>query len=135
MSRTNNYKSDSLRMTNQTTVEEVQSFLRRRIRQPYLYQDTVVWNFNNHPINEPVLEQGIDGKLEHDKYLIPFSVTGSFGMMFCMLPETIQRAEVLVYKENFGEYSAYTSLIREAEQGGDRFQRQMEEELEKMNVV
>lgn len=130
-----NYKNDSLRMTSQTTVDEVKSFLRKRIRQPYRIQDTTVWNFSNHDIEQEALEKGVNGKLERDRYVIPFQVTGSWGFFTQILPETIQEAEILVYKPQFEEYSAYTSIVREMDASGDSFQEEMEDELAAMDIV
>lgn len=135
MSGSNKYKNDSLRMTNRTTVSEIKEFLRRRIRQPYHVQDTTVWNFSNHSIEHDALEEGVEGKLERDRYVIPFQVTGSFAMFFQLLPEVIQQAEILVYKPDFEEYSAYSNFLREMGDETNEFREEMEEELDSMGIV
>lgn len=135
MSSANDYRSDSLRMSSQTTPREVKEFLRRRIRQPYKIQDVTIFNFSNHPVVDEAIEDGVENKFENDLYQIPFSVTGSWGYFTHLLPERIRRAEILIYKSEFESYACYSNLLNQMEGNGSEFRNEMEEELKQMDIV
>jgi hypothetical protein len=104
------YRDDGLYMKEGTTVDEVIAFLRSSIEDPEVVEDTVVWNFSTHEVDEEALAE-VPEK-EQDRFLIPYQVTGAWGFMFSLLPEEIRRAEVLVYDQESEQYKAYRSLYR-----------------------
>ncbi|UBF23041.1 hypothetical protein HCTV-16_gp58 [Haloarcula virus HCTV-16] len=108
------YAEDALLVDQDTSLDEVQSFIRRRVANPHVVEDTIIWNFSSHNVDEDALDKAVDRKLERDIYVIPYQVTGTWSYMFSILPEQLQRAEILVYKTNTGRYNAYTNFLREA---------------------
>lgn len=100
-------------MSSDTTLEEVQGFVKKRFRNPYIMEGKVIWNFSNHQPNMEALEFATKNKLEKDRYLIPFQVTGTWGFMMQLLPKEIKEIEILVYKPQFEDYAAYTNLRAE----------------------
>jgi len=108
------YADDALLVDEDTSLDEVQEFIRGRVNNPHVVDGTVVWNFSSHNVDEEALEKAVTRKLERDIYVIPYQVTGTWSYMFSILPEQLQRAEVLIYKTNTGRYNAYTNFLREA---------------------
>jgi len=92
----------------------VRDFIRGRVNNPHVVGETIVWNFSSHNVDEEALREAVDRKLERDKYVIPYQVTGTWSFMFTILPEALQRAEILVYKTNTGRYNAYKNFLRQA---------------------
>lgn len=58
------------------------------------------------------LEFATENKLENDEYVIPFQVTGTWGFIVQLLPERLRRAEILVFKKQYGDYAAYSNMYR-----------------------
>ena len=108
------YAEDALLVDEHTSLDEVQEFIRGRIDDPHIVDDTVVWNFSSHEVDQVALEKAVERKLERDIYVIPYQVTGTWSYMFNILPEQLQRAEVLIYKTSTGRYNAYTNFLQEA---------------------
>jgi len=108
------YADDALLVDEDTSLDEVQEFIRGRVNEPHVVDGTVVWNFSSHNVDEEALDKAVTRKLERDVYVIPYQVTGTWSYMFSILPEQLQRAEVLIYKTNTGRYNAYTNFLREA---------------------
>lgn len=129
------YEDDALKMTSETTVDEVQSFVRRRTQNPYIVGGKVIWNFSNHKPDMEALEFAANNKLENDKYVIPFQVTGSWGFMVQFLPQQLQRSEILVYKQQYGDYAAYTNLAAKlTEEELQEWRREAASDLEMLNL-
>lgn len=108
------YADDALLVDESTTLDEVQEFIRGRVEDPCIIDGTVVWNFSSHNVDQDALEKAVDRKLQKDVYVIPYQVTGTWSYMFTILPDHLQRAEVLVYKTSTGRYNAYKNFLREA---------------------
>jgi hypothetical protein len=108
------YADDALLVDENTSLDEVQDFIRGRVSDPHIVDETVVWNFSSHNVDKTALVKAVDRKLERDIYVIPYQVTGTWSYMFSILPEQLQRAEVLIYKTSSGRYNAYTNFLREA---------------------
>lgn len=108
------YADDALLVDGDTSLEEVQNFIRRRVDDPHIVDETVVWNFSSHYVDQDALEEAVEKKLERDIYVIPYQATGTWSYMFTILPEKLQREEVLIYNTSTGRYNAYTNFLREA---------------------
>lgn len=106
----NDFADDGLLISEDTDAEEVKSFLRRRMENPYRFDNAVVYDFNSHKIDANALEEAVNGKLRGGKYLIPYQVTGTWGFMYHLLPESVKEAEILVYHPGDGEYYAYQNF-------------------------
>lgn len=116
-----NWAEDALLIEDETDVEEVKQFLKRRTMNPIVVGDTTIWNYNSHEVEKDVLRRDEQYKLAEDKYLIPYQVTGIWGFMFHLLPDRIREAEVLVYHSSDNSYRAYRNFYAEmpAEIGND----------------
>lgn len=108
------YAEDALLVNEDTSLDEVRDFIRGRVDDPHVVDETIVWNFSSHNVDEAALREAVDRKLERDIYVIPYQVTGTWSYMFTILPEALQRAEILVYKTNTGRYNAYKNFLRQA---------------------
>lgn len=103
---------DGLYIDSDTTVAEIQAFMKRRAHNPVKYQDTVIWDFCGFERDEDALREAVKYKLKSDRYLIPFQVTGTWGFMYHMLPERLKDAEILVYDARQNTYKGYTNYSR-----------------------
>ncbi|PHQ43900.1 hypothetical protein Z052_01820 [Halorubrum sp. C191] len=108
------YLDDALLVENGTTPDEVVSFVRRRALSPRRVAGMTIWNFNNHELDREQLAAQADDLL-NDRYIVPFQVSGAWGFMAALLPETILEAEVLVFDQGTGEYHPYPSYFRHTE--------------------
>lgn len=104
------YSSDGLFIDADTTVDEVVDFLERRTLNPHRIGDNIVWNYSSHNIDPDALE--IVKEKDCSVFAIPYQVTGTWGMMFSMLPEQIREAEILVYRTDSDQYVAYEQFYR-----------------------
>lgn len=100
------YAKDALIASKDVEPSDIQDFVERRAKQPLQFGDITVWSFNNHTVNEKQLERQA-GKLNFDKFIIPYQASGIWGYMFSLLPERIRTAEILTYRSNEGRYYAY----------------------------
>jgi hypothetical protein len=107
------FADDALFISENTTTDEVKDFLRRRIEDPHEFEDAVVYDFNSYEVDAAALEEAVQGKLRQEKYLIPYQVTGTWGFMYHLLPESVKEAEVLVYHPQDEEYYAYQNFYPE----------------------
>jgi hypothetical protein len=107
------FADDALFISENTTADEVKEFLRRRVENPHLFDNAVVYDFNSHEIDAQALEDAVQGKLQGEKYLIPYQVTGTWGFMYHLLPNSIKEAEILVYHPQDEEYYAYQNFYPE----------------------
>lgn len=112
-----NYGSDKARdaiyVRDDTDIDEIKEFIRRRTESPTVVNDTTIWNFSSYKVKTDALETAVTSKLHHDRYYIPYQVTGSWGFMFALLPEVIQQAEILVYDVKNGRYKAYRNFMHD----------------------
>lgn len=104
------FADDALFIDEQTTVEEVQDFLRKRAENPIEVDGTLVFDFNGHRPDMQALERAVDEKLRGNKYMIPFQVAGTWGFMYHLLPDSLKEAEILVYNPRDTEYFAYQNF-------------------------
>lgn len=114
--KTENFKQDSaddgLYVDGDTTVQEVKEFLKRRVENPIVIEDTIIWDFCGYERDEQALLQAVRHKLQGDKFIIPFQVTGTWGYMFHLLPEELKNGEILVYDARNGIYKGYKNFHR-----------------------
>lgn len=108
------YRPNGLYVTESTTKEEVVDYVRDCIEHPYVEQTAdgetkVVWNFSSHSIDHDGLD--VAGK-DQDRFVIPFQVPGTWGFIVTLLPEPIKSAELLVYRQEHGEYFAFKNFHR-----------------------
>lgn len=113
---------DGLYVDEDTTKEELESFLRRRVENPVKMRGVTVWNFSSYNVDRPALRKAIQTKLEEDEFIVPFQVAGTWGLMYHLLPRRLKEAEILVYHGRSGEYRAFENFIQ-------RFPQESEEEL------
>lgn len=106
------YREDTLRMTSDTELDEVLTFIKQRARNPYTVNGKIIWDFSNHKPDMEALEFATENKLENDEYVIPFQVTGTWGFIIQLLPERLRNAEILVFKKQYGDYAAYENMYR-----------------------
>ena len=103
------YTEDGLYVTEDTAPEEILEFVRRRTENPLQVDGKIVWNYSTHEVSEENLN--ISDK-NSDEFVIPFQVTGTWPVMFSLLPERIRQAEILVWRTDIGEYYAYKNFYR-----------------------
>lgn len=108
-----NWAEDALLIEDDTDVEELKAFLKRRTMNPIKIGETTVWNYNSHEVQKDALRKDEQYKLSEDKYIIPYQVTGIWGFMFHLLPDNIREAEVLVYHSSENSYRAYRNFYAE----------------------
>lgn len=106
----NKFADDALFIDEQTTVEEVQDFLRQRTEKPIEFDETTIFDFNGHNPDMEALERAATEKLRGDMYIIPFQVAGTWGFMYHLLPDQLKKAEILVYNPRDEEYFAYQNF-------------------------
>lgn len=117
-----------LYVDDETTIEEIKEFLYNRTSNPVRIEDKVVWNFNNHDIKEDVLREAVVDKLREDEFIIPFQVSGTWGLMYHLLPRRLKEAEILVYHPHTDEYRAFNNFInRMPQRTEDEFRYQLGE--------
>jgi len=108
------YADDALSVENGTQPEEIQEFVERRAANPYEIDEKLVWNFNNHVIDETRLADQVEGFL-YDEFVIPYQASGVWGYMVTLLPDEIREAEILTYSQEHGKYNPYPNFIRHSE--------------------
>jgi len=104
---------DGLYIDKDTTVEEIKAFLQRRAENPIVIDSVTIWDFCGYDRDGEALEKAVKRKLKHDKYIIPFQVSGTWGTMFHLLPESLKEAEILVYDARAEVYKGYKNYTRE----------------------
>lgn len=107
------YADDALMMDRNTTTDDILEFLEDRANNPIIMSGVTIWNFSSHEVDLPALAEAVQNKLEQDRYIIPFQVTGAWGYMTYLLPEQIVEAEVLVYHPDSGDYAGYKNYLTE----------------------
>lgn len=106
------YADDGLMIDDETTTGDLQGFVERRTRNPFVMDGTMVWNYSSHKTDPDALERAVENKLDSGSYMIPFQVTGVWGYMTHIIPDSIARnAQVLVYIQSDEEYVEYENLI------------------------
>lgn len=129
------YEEDALMMSSDTELEEVKGFVKDRLRNPYMMNGKVIWNFSNHKPDLDALEFCTRKKLENDKYIIPFQVTGTWGFMVQLLPDEMKEYELLVYKPQFEDYAAYENLrARMEKEQVEEFKDSMARDLQQLAI-
>lgn len=104
---------DGLYIDGDTTIEEIKEFLKNRAENPVVIDDTVIWDFCGYERKEEHLREAVQHKLRENRYIIPFQVTGSWGLMFHLLPESLKDAEILVYDARQETYKGYKNFAQD----------------------
>lgn len=107
------YANDVPDINEETTAEELIEYTEKRIREPIVINGTIIWNFSSHEVDRQALKEAVEGKLVRDKYMVPFQVSGAWSFMMTLLPQPVREAEILIYRNNLGEYYAYQNYNRE----------------------
>ena len=107
------YSEDAPDITNDTDPEELIEYVRKRVENPIEIDGVTIYHFNSHEIDREALERAVDEKLRRDTYQIPLQVHSGLAFIQSILPQRIREAELLVYREDRGEFFAYKNLIRE----------------------
>ncbi len=104
----NSKRDDALFVRESTTVEELLEYVRNRLEEPVRFDGNTVWNLSSYEFDE----SAFSSKRESE-FVVPFEVTGTWGVMFSLLPERVREAELLVYQESQDEYIAYKNFYDE----------------------
>lgn len=104
-----------LRIDSDTTADEVLDFVRRRTRNPIVIDDTTVFNYGTHLIDEEKLRKRIP-KLYRDAYVIPFQLGPVWAFMTDHIPRQVRELEWLIYDTEQNEYYPHRNFWRVAEQ-------------------
>lgn len=103
-----------LYVTEDTKVEELLEFVRERTENPLVEYTSsgkkTVWNYSSHDVVTDELDLGAK---RCSKFVIPFQVTSTWGMIFTLLPEEIRSAENLIWHQNDQTYYAYNQFYKE----------------------
>lgn len=105
------YSDDALQIENGTQPEEIHDFVLRRVQRPIEIKGLRVWNFNNHVPNKGALRSQAKEFMQ-DEYLIPYQKSGPWAYMASLLPESIQEAEILTYRQKDGRYEPLPNYFR-----------------------
>lgn len=97
-----------------TTIDELVDYTKRQARSPYTHEDTTVYNFSTHAVDEEALEHAIEEKLNRNLYQIPMQVLTAQAFIQSILPQRIREAEILLYRQNESDYYGYDNFIRNA---------------------
>lgn len=108
-----NVADDGLFIGRETTIDDIQQFLRHRVENPVQIEETTIWDFCSYERNEQALEEAVRIKLQADKYIIPYQVTGVWGYLYHLLPADLRDAEILVYDPRAGMYKGYKNYSRD----------------------
>jgi len=123
------YHSD-LEIGPSTSSKELIDFTKRQVQNPFEFQETTVYNFSTHKIDEENLKKNIERKLERNLYMIPMQVLSAEIFIVSILPPEIKNAEILLYNKNEEEYYAYKNFRRElTDEKRKRIQKDNEEIL------
>lgn len=128
------YADDALEVQNGTEPEDIRTFVKRRAMSPQRINGLLVWNFNNHLVNESALAADASDFL-YDEYVVPFSASGVWAYMTKLLPPRIREAEVLTYSQAQGEYRPFPNYFRHAEhEEDDALRTEIQEQLDQENI-
>lgn len=108
------YQSDALDISDNTTVEELIEYTKSRARNPITIDGVEIYDFNTHEPKIDALEKAIEHKLEKNVYKIPLQVTGANTFVISLLPDSIRKADNLIFRRNIGQYYAYKSFHSES---------------------
>lgn len=108
------YAEDGLMMEDSTTSQELMDFVQRRTRNPFVMKGKMIWNYSSHKADADALERAVNEKLDGERYMIPFQVTGVWGYMTHLVPDQVSRnASILVYLQDDEEYVEYENLLED----------------------
>lgn len=111
------YTEDSLMMKDSTTVDELTDFVRRRTRNPFIMNGKLIWNYSSYKVDSEALQSAVQTRLDGERYVIPFQVTGVWGYMTHLIPDQISKGgKVLVYLEDKEKYIEYENLVNNIEE-------------------
>lgn len=132
----NKYAEDALVMRDSTTVEDFTEFVGNRTADPYVIDETYIWNFSSYEVDLEALEEAVENKLDGDQYLIPFQVTGVWGYMTDIIPDDVcTSSNILVYLKDREEYVVYDNLLSSLEDEEiETIKNDLENELPQNNI-
>lgn len=114
------YRSDELRIDSNTSADDIRAFVRRRTKDPIIYESegVVVWNYGNHEIDFSALEEKLP-EIPEGYYAVPYQISGVWGYVQDLLPEPIRNADPLVYSKKYGTYKAFPNIRRASDAGAN----------------
>lgn len=101
------YRTDQLRITDETDAADVVAFIERSI-DPIYIEDATVWNFSNHPFRPDRFRSDIENPAGRT-FVLPFQVTTTWGLMLQLLPKPIQMAEPVLWRGD--QYEVYDNYL------------------------
>lgn len=126
------YSEDAPEVTDKTDVQELIDYARSRIENPVEIDGTTVYHFSSHQPDHEALEEAVKGKLRRDTYVVPIQVYSAWTFIMTILPETVREAELLIYRQNKGEYYAYHNFNRDiSHESGQAIRQEFAEEIRK----
>jgi hypothetical protein len=113
----NGYVDDEhdLRVDSDTEPDEVLDFVETRTKNPIVVEDTTVFNYGTHRIDEQRLRERIPS-LFRDSYVIPFQLGPVWAFMLYHLPPEVRTLEYLIYDTDDGQYHPHRNFMRLAEE-------------------
>lgn len=113
----NGYVADEhdLRIDSNTPADEVLDFVERRTRNPIVIDDTTVFNYGTHRIDEQKLRERIP-TLYRDAYVIPFQLGPVWAFMTDHIPQEVRELEYLIYDTKKHEYHPHRNFWRVADE-------------------
>jgi len=108
------YQSDAVDISDETTVDELIEYTKNRAKNPIVIDGVKIYDFNTHEPKIDALEKAIEHKLQKKLYKIPLQVTGANTFVISLLPDTIRKADNLIFRKNIEQYYAYKSFHSES---------------------
>ena len=108
------YQSDAVDISDETTVDELIEYTKNRAKNPIVINGVKIYDFNTHKPKMDALEKAIEHKLQKNIYKIPLQVTGANTFVVSLLPDTIRKADNLIFRKNIEQYYAYKSFHSES---------------------
>lgn len=97
---------NSLYMEDDTTVTDVLTFVRQRVESPTVFDGVIIYNFRNQSLNANALFDWLEGA-EPGVYVVPYQISGVWAFMAEVLPDALQYAEILAYRQSDDAYVSY----------------------------
>lgn len=116
----------NLQIDESTTIDELVEYTKEQADNPYKHNETTVYNFSTHKIDEEALKRGIEEKFNRDLYQIPMQILTGQVFVQSILPQRIRESEILLYRVDEEDYYAYNNFVRDAP---SEFQQKIQQEI------